>query len=81
MTGQGGCGARDSRGSNCRTQFLHLNIKMDFIKQNYATFYLWDPQDDKSEQDYSMQVHYLPSEVNVSNQLRAKKKICALLKQ
>ena len=24
----------------------------NFIKQNYATFYLWDPQDDKSEQDY-----------------------------
>jgi hypothetical protein len=49
---RGGCGARDSRGSNCRTQFLHLNIKIDFIKQNYAAFYLWDPLDDKSEQDY-----------------------------
>jgi hypothetical protein len=23
---------------NCRTQYLHFNIKMDFIKQNYATF-------------------------------------------
>jgi hypothetical protein len=45
-------GARDSRGSNCRTQFLHLNIKLDFIKQNYTTFYLWDPMDEKSEQDY-----------------------------
>jgi hypothetical protein len=29
---------RHSRGSNCRTQFLHLNIKIDFIKQNYAKF-------------------------------------------
>ena len=34
------------------TQFLHLNIKIDSIKQNYATFYLWDPQDNKSGQDY-----------------------------
>jgi hypothetical protein len=25
-------------GSNGRPQFLHLNIEMDFIKQNYATF-------------------------------------------
>ena len=29
-----------------------FEYKMDFIKQNNATFYLWDPQDDKSEQDY-----------------------------
>ena len=49
----GGWGARDSRDSNCRTQFLNLNLKRNFIKQNCATFYLWDPQDDKSEQDLS----------------------------
>jgi hypothetical protein len=56
-----GCGVRNSRVSNFRIQFLHLNRNMYFIKLNYATFYLWDPQDDKSEQDYWMYRKYIIS--------------------
>jgi hypothetical protein len=33
MAKRGGCGARDSRGSHWKTQFLHLNTKIDFIKK------------------------------------------------
>ena len=52
MAAQGGCGAREVQTVDPSSYICKLDV--DFIKQNYATFYLWDPQDDKSEQDYWM---------------------------
>ena len=62
-------GVRDSSGIKLWNPDPTFKYKIDFIKQIYATFYLWDPQDDKSEQDTERKYIHLPSEVNVSNQL------------